>query len=193
MNELLAKFRAQHPEYADMSDGELARALHAKFYSDMSFGEFGKQIGLLENTGPTKQPPFPSLPPKVGGALDALVALGVGAGAGLPLLSADTRKYMGELMGRAPGATMAASAAGALATGGAGALATAAKLPTVPALLARLSGSQFQPITQAGQSLAARAAPALKGLSGPLARWIGAGAAGGAAAEAIRRARGFLP
>lgn len=46
MNELLQKFRAQYPEYGDMSDTELAQALHGKFYADMSFPEFADKIGL---------------------------------------------------------------------------------------------------------------------------------------------------
>jgi hypothetical protein len=46
MNEYLQKFRAQYPEYGDMSDADLAKALHAKYYMDMSFPEFAKQIGF---------------------------------------------------------------------------------------------------------------------------------------------------
>lgn len=46
MNELLQKFRAQYPEYDDMSDGDLAKALHAKFYDDMPYQEFAKRVGL---------------------------------------------------------------------------------------------------------------------------------------------------
>jgi hypothetical protein len=46
MNDYLKKFRAQYPEYGDMSDAELARALHIKFYADMSYPEFAQSIGL---------------------------------------------------------------------------------------------------------------------------------------------------
>jgi len=42
----LAEIRSKYPQYEDMSDDELAKALHGKFYSDMDFGDFSKRIGL---------------------------------------------------------------------------------------------------------------------------------------------------
>jgi hypothetical protein len=42
----LAEIRAQYPQYADMSDADLAGALHKKFYADMPRGEFDKKLGL---------------------------------------------------------------------------------------------------------------------------------------------------
>lgn len=51
MNEYLEKFRAQYPEYDDMSDAELAQALHAKFYADMPYEEFVGRIGLDTGAG----------------------------------------------------------------------------------------------------------------------------------------------
>lgn len=42
----LAEFRAQHPEYNDMGDVELADALHAKFYADMPRQKFDSHLGL---------------------------------------------------------------------------------------------------------------------------------------------------
>jgi hypothetical protein len=42
----LADIRAQYPQYADMPDADLAKALHDKFYSDMSADEFNQKIGL---------------------------------------------------------------------------------------------------------------------------------------------------
>lgn len=41
----LAEIREQYPQYKDMPDDELARGLHAKFYSDMPRAEFDKKIG----------------------------------------------------------------------------------------------------------------------------------------------------
>jgi hypothetical protein len=46
MNEFLEKFRQQYPDYADMSDADLAQALHTKFYSDIPYERFAGQIGL---------------------------------------------------------------------------------------------------------------------------------------------------
>lgn len=42
----LSEFRAQFPQYNDMSDQALADALHRKFYSDIPKAEFDKKIGL---------------------------------------------------------------------------------------------------------------------------------------------------
>lgn len=42
----IAEVRQQYPQYKDMSDADLATALHSKFYSDMPKEEFVKKIGL---------------------------------------------------------------------------------------------------------------------------------------------------
>jgi hypothetical protein len=53
----IAEVRAQYPQYSDMSDADLAGALHAKFYSDMPVAEFNAKIGL---TQPAPAAPAPS-------------------------------------------------------------------------------------------------------------------------------------
>ncbi|EIZ0308517.1 hypothetical protein ACSTJP_16840 [Vibrio parahaemolyticus] len=40
--------RKQYPQYGDMTDGELATALHSKYYNDMPFDEFSSKIGYVE-------------------------------------------------------------------------------------------------------------------------------------------------
>lgn len=42
----IAEIRKQYPQYEDMSDQQLADALHSKFYSDMPKAEFEQKIGL---------------------------------------------------------------------------------------------------------------------------------------------------
>ena len=42
----IQEIRSQYPQYDRLSDEDLARALHGKFYSDMDFGEFSERIGL---------------------------------------------------------------------------------------------------------------------------------------------------
>lgn len=185
MNEYLARFREQYPQYGDMADAELAKALHEKFYADMSFADFAGRIGLAQNTGPTPQPAFPTLPPAVGGALDALVAFGNGAGAGLPaLLSKNTRAYMGELNTRAPGASVAAQGAGALGSLGASLLATPARVPAA-ASAAFKAGVPLNPLAP---SLATRAAPYMR----PIAKWTGIGGGSLAGLVELRRMLGNL-
>jgi len=48
----LAEVRAKYPQYNDMSDADLAGALHTKFYSDIPKEEFDKKIGF--SAGPAK-------------------------------------------------------------------------------------------------------------------------------------------
>lgn len=42
----IQEVRAKFPQYNDLSDGELAGALHQKFYSDMPLDTFAKKIGI---------------------------------------------------------------------------------------------------------------------------------------------------
>src|SRR3990167_2580758 len=42
----IQEIRKQYPQYSDISDGELAGALHRKYYPDISFEEFSQKSGL---------------------------------------------------------------------------------------------------------------------------------------------------
>jgi hypothetical protein len=42
----IAEIRQKYPQYEDLSDVDLAKGLHSKFYSDMDFNEFSSKIGL---------------------------------------------------------------------------------------------------------------------------------------------------
>ena len=42
----LSEIRAQHPEYNDLSDAQLADGLYRKFYSDLPREEFDAKVGL---------------------------------------------------------------------------------------------------------------------------------------------------
>lgn len=44
---ILSDFRKKYPQYDDMSDIDLAKAMHKKFYSDMPEHEFAVKIGLV--------------------------------------------------------------------------------------------------------------------------------------------------
>lgn len=48
----LQDFRREHPEYDDMTDVDLANALHSKFYSDIPRNEYYKTLGI--ETVPTQ-------------------------------------------------------------------------------------------------------------------------------------------
>lgn len=49
----LADVRAKYPEYEYLSDGELADAMHKKFYADMPRAEFDKRIGVSSQPAPS--------------------------------------------------------------------------------------------------------------------------------------------
>ena len=52
----IAEIRKQYPQYDDLSDEQLARGLHSKFYSDMDFGDFSQKIGLTLQAEAPKMP-----------------------------------------------------------------------------------------------------------------------------------------
>ena len=69
----LAEIRQQYPQYSDMSDADLAGALHKKFYADMPREEFDSKLGI------TKADKFKQAAIE---ERDALKAKGIDTGAG---------------------------------------------------------------------------------------------------------------
>lgn len=49
----IQEIRQQYPQYDDMSDADLAKALHGKYYSDMPFEEFSAKVGVEEQPATT--------------------------------------------------------------------------------------------------------------------------------------------
>jgi hypothetical protein len=43
----LEDFRKQYPQYSDISDEDLAKGLHRRFYSDIPFEDFSQRVGLI--------------------------------------------------------------------------------------------------------------------------------------------------
>ncbi len=56
-----AEIRGKYPQYGDLSDEQLARGLHEKFYSDMPFEDFSSRIGYKSTAtkAPAAQPVDP--------------------------------------------------------------------------------------------------------------------------------------
>lgn len=50
----IAEVRQKFPQYADLSDEQLAQGLHKKYYSDLPFEDFSKRVGL--QTAPAESP-----------------------------------------------------------------------------------------------------------------------------------------
>lgn len=66
----IAQIRAKYPQYNDLSDRQLADALHSKFYSDLPIGDYYKRIGFTSGPPPVAESPLISkakeyLPPAV--------------------------------------------------------------------------------------------------------------------------------
>lgn len=101
----IAEIRQQYPQYQDMSDADLAGALHKKFYSDMPAEEFNAKVGLAapQPQAPTgeweratvlpfaKNTATGEVSPAVPGLLTGLVESGAQA------VTAPYRAYTGDL------------------------------------------------------------------------------------------------
>jgi GNAT superfamily N-acetyltransferase len=67
----LGDFRKQYPQYSDISDEDLARGLHRRFYSDIPFEDFSQRVGLIT----AESGFFPALKAGVSGVQEAGYAL----------------------------------------------------------------------------------------------------------------------
>lgn len=65
----IATVRKQYPQYGDLTDQQLATALHQKYYADMPYNDFAGKIGLAP-----PQPEKPKGPTVLGMAMDVLAA-----------------------------------------------------------------------------------------------------------------------
>ena len=58
--------RKKYPQYNDLSDQDLAAALHQKFYADLAFEDFASRVGLgAAPAAPTTPAPTPAVPPLI--------------------------------------------------------------------------------------------------------------------------------
>jgi hypothetical protein len=81
-NITIESIRQKFPQYGDMSDLELARALHAKYYSDIDKADFASKLGFKSDALPDE--PAASEPAPASPQPDRLydMALGVMSGLG---------------------------------------------------------------------------------------------------------------
>jgi len=105
----IAQIRDKYPQYKDLSDKQLADALHAKFYSDLPVQDYYKRIGIAPETtvlGQVKEG-FKGLVP---GAVGLVESAAVGASA---LLPEDYEKTARDKIASIAGAAKAPFAASA--------------------------------------------------------------------------------
>lgn len=63
----LAEVRQKYPQYADLSDQDLAKGLYQKYYSDMPYDQFSQKVGLsTAQPAQTPQQPEPSFMSQLG-------------------------------------------------------------------------------------------------------------------------------
>lgn len=121
----IEEVRSKFPQYGDMSDGQLADALHTKFYSDMPRDEFNQKIGLeppkersvsnmVGNLADQALRGVPVLGPLIGKGQDALQA-GL-EGRSYSDVNAESEKRAKEFSTQYPKSSIAANIGGGLAT-----------------------------------------------------------------------------
>jgi hypothetical protein len=88
----ISEIRQQYPQYKELSDRELADALHDKFYPDMELGDFYERVGLTKR----------GIGAAVGKGLESLISSGrtaIGALTGSPEEAAQAGLKRGEDIG----------------------------------------------------------------------------------------------
>jgi hypothetical protein len=88
----ISEIRQQYPQYKELSDRELADALHSKFYPDMELGDFYERVGLTKK----------GLGAAVGKGIESLISSGrtaIGALTGSPEEAAQAGLKRGEDIG----------------------------------------------------------------------------------------------
>lgn len=98
----LAEIRQQYPQYADLSDEQLAQGLHRKYYADLPYEEFASKIGLQAAPAVPQAEPrsFGQEAGRQLGLTGRAVATGLAA---LPLAAAEGGAGIGNLINRAVG------------------------------------------------------------------------------------------
>lgn len=194
----IAEIRAQYPQYNDLSDDQLASALHAKFYSDMPRDEFNAKIGLGQQP---EAKPERSLTDSLGRAAGLTARYAVEGMAALPGMVinpltvaagqkpwtqalSDTLTRFGLPQPESPGEKVSAEISRGLA-GGAPVAAAAQKaamaMQSAPAMIRAIAGA---PVAEmASQGLGAGASEAVRQGGGPEWAALAAGVAAPMAAQ----------
>lgn len=71
----ISDFRKKYPQYNDMSDIDLAKKLHAKFYSDLPMERFMEKFGMYEKREESGVPAWGQEHPNIYGAVGAVKEL----------------------------------------------------------------------------------------------------------------------
>src|SRR5262245_38787815 len=94
----LAEIRQKYPDYDNLSDEELSRALHSKFYPDLDFKDFSKRIGFLAGANPEEYDPnSPEYQKKYGPAGSTSENLRAGAGKAFYDLGRGVQQLTGNM------------------------------------------------------------------------------------------------
>jgi hypothetical protein len=147
----ISEIREQYPQYSDMSDADLAGALHKKFYSDMPEADFMTKIGMSA----------PVAEPSVDIGADALKSGGIGIAkgaiglGGLPgdirSLASSATDYVGGKLGVSPETIAALKRNVATATPISAALSVAPTSQQIQSGVESVTGEFYKPQSLAGE------------------------------------------
>lgn len=84
----IEEVRAKYPQYQDMSDDQLASALHSKYYSDMPYADFAAKVGVQAKRA-ADQPQERSMLDSLGRQLGLTARAGISGAAAIPNMIAD--------------------------------------------------------------------------------------------------------
>lgn len=100
----IKEIRDQFPQYADLSDDQVARSLHTKHYSDIPYQQFALQIGVIPNQPASRHKRFGM------GGLEQVVGLGQVAARPLAAAGKVIPDPVGSYLQRTPEAADKAAA-----------------------------------------------------------------------------------
>jgi len=167
--------RAKFPQYSDMSDDDLAGALHRKFYSDMPFDQFASKIGLAKPQTVAEGKTDRELSWAETG-MDALKSTGTGLAKGVMGLAGavgDAQQMTGDLVGWGAGklglSPETQQAASSIASKAAfpGMIAQAPRTGQIQQTVEGVTGPMYEPKTMTGEVMERVGEFAPSGVAGP--------------------------
>lgn len=107
----LSEIRQQYPQYDNLSDAELSKALHAKFYPQLDFKDFAARIGFMVGANPAEyDPSSPEYQQKYGPTGSTSENLRAGAGKAFYDMGRGVKQLTGNMSREEVDATKAMDA-----------------------------------------------------------------------------------
>lgn len=190
----IQEIRQKYPQYEDMTDEQLAQALHKKFYSDMEFSDFAQRIGMVPKVDETESKR--GMLDELGRQLGLTGRYIVEGATAIPAMAADALKVVGSVglnPMRAGDPTVLAGLQSQPSTSGViSGMLDEAGLPRPEGSFERVVGDASRALAATGASAGAGAIPVARELAAlPLRQ--AAGAVAGAGGAGVTRESGGGP